>query len=99
MLTKETIVSFLKMNKLIFKEKYNIIKIGLFGSYARNEYTETSDVDILIELDSNTKDIFEKKQELRKYLEENLHKKIDICREKYIRSYVRKEILKEVVYV
>ncbi len=99
MITKEEILIFLKKNKSLFKKNYNVTKIGLFGSYARNEYTEKSDIDILIELDSHTNDIFEKKQELRKYLEENLHKNVDICREKYIKPYVKKEILKEAVYV
>ncbi|MFJ5717403.1 nucleotidyltransferase family protein [Neobacillus sp. NPDC093127] len=35
--------------KNFLQVKYGIIKLGIFGSYARNEQKATSDVDVLIE--------------------------------------------------
>jgi hypothetical protein len=36
--------------KPILQEKYPLESIAIFGSYARNEQTETSDVDVMVEL-------------------------------------------------
>ena len=50
MLTREDILKILHDNKERFAEKYGVTKLGLFGSFARNEATEESDVDICVEL-------------------------------------------------
>jgi predicted nucleotidyltransferase len=54
MLYKTDILNFLRANKEYFKTKFNIIKIGIFGSYAREEQTDNSDIDIIIEFEENT---------------------------------------------
>ena len=36
--------------KAAFSQKYGIIKLGIFGSVARNENTENSDIDIVVEV-------------------------------------------------
>ncbi len=48
MQTGESILGFLRTNKAYIQEHFGIEKIGLFGSYARNEQTAKSDIDILI---------------------------------------------------
>ncbi|MEN8446959.1 MAG: nucleotidyltransferase domain-containing protein, partial [Cyanobacteria bacterium J06555_13] len=42
-----------KLEKLrpILQDEYHITELGIFGSYARGEQTESSDVDILVEFD------------------------------------------------
>ena len=45
MLTRDDILQFLRDNKERFAEQYGVTKIGLFGSFARDEATEESDVD------------------------------------------------------
>ncbi|MCD4793953.1 MAG: nucleotidyltransferase domain-containing protein [Bacteroidales bacterium] len=75
MLKKEEILQFLSANKELFRKKYNIIKFGIFGSFARDEQTESSDIDLIIEMELDTPEIFEKKQEIRKIL-----KKKNICK-------------------
>ena len=99
MKSKKEIILFLRENKNYFKEDFHITKIALFGSFAREEQGEESDVDILIELENNTPNIFELKNELRSYLKSKLDREIDIAREKYLKSYNKEEILKEAIYV
>lgn len=36
----------------IWKEKYGVMKIGLFGSYNFKEQKESSDIDILVEFNN-----------------------------------------------
>jgi len=99
MIRKEDISEFIRQNRLWLKEHFHIEKIAIFGSFARNEQTDKSDIDLLIELEDNTPDIHEKKEELRKYFRNKFNRNVDIAREKYLKSYVKHQILQESVYV
>jgi len=37
--------------KPILKDKYGVIRLGIFGSFARNEATDSSDVDVVLEME------------------------------------------------
>jgi|APSaa5957512535_1039671.scaffolds.fasta_scaffold37986_2 uncharacterized protein len=49
-MNREEIIDFLTTHKTKFKQNYGLIKIGLFGSYARGENFKDSDIDIVVEL-------------------------------------------------
>ena len=59
----------------------------LFGSFTRGEADDTSDVDILVELDY-TKHIGIGFVKLKQQLEEVLHKKVDLVTEKSISQHL-----------
>jgi uncharacterized protein len=99
MLQQNDIIGYLKDNKELFHKQFNIDKIGIFGSFSRNEQTETSDIDIIIEMPRGTEDIFEKKQQLKELLKNYFNREIDICRERSIKPLFREMILKEAIYV
>ena len=44
-MTKNEILNYLKKHKNIYKTTYGVEKIGLFGSYAKDQATDTSDID------------------------------------------------------
>jgi uncharacterized protein len=98
MMTKEYIINYLKQNKIRLHNQYRVSKIGLFGSYARNEDTESSDIDIILEFENNTEDLYLIKKNLREELQAQFKKPIDICREKYIKPVFRKQILSQAIY-
>ena len=95
---RKTILNFIKTNNKYLYSNYNISKIGLIGSFARGEQNDNSDIDFLIEFKPGTQDIFNLKQNLKQYLESNFNRNIDICREKYLKSYVKDYIMSEVIY-
>ena len=64
-MTQDIIINYLTEHKEQFKKDFGITKIGLFGSYARNEAKNDSDIDILIELKKDLTDIYEKKSLLK----------------------------------
>jgi len=99
MTQKQEILAYLVNNKELFFEQFNVIKIGIFGSFARNEQTENSDIDIIIEMPRGTDDIFEKKLQLKEMLKNHFHREIDICRERAIKPLFREMILKDAIYV
>lgn len=99
MLTKNEILKYLSKNKEMFKQNFNIIRIGLFGSFARDEQTENSDIDIIIEMETDTQQIFEKRMELKKTVKNYFHKEVDVCHAGAIKSVFKEFILNEVIYV
>ena len=85
----------------IYKEKtasrYGISRLGIFGSYAKGESTEKSDIDIIVEL--QTPDIF-KMIHIKEELQELLGKRVDIIRNRdKMNPYLKKHIEKEAIYV
>ena len=51
---KQEVIDYLKTNKRLFKKQFSVVKIGVFGSYARDEQTENSDIDIIITMPPGT---------------------------------------------
>ena len=49
-MTKAYILNFLTNHRQELADKFGVTKIGLFGSYARDEAKETSDIDIALEI-------------------------------------------------
>ncbi len=50
MLTLQNILQILRQHKPELQRKYPISRLGVFGSYARGEATEKSDIDIAVEM-------------------------------------------------
>lgn len=97
--TQHEIMNFLQNNRNLLLEKYHVTKIGLFGSFARNEQKENSDVDLLIELEDGIQNIYDLKDSLRQFLSSSFNRSVDIAREKYLKPYAKEQILKDTLYV
>ncbi|OHE15941.1 MAG: hypothetical protein A2525_07725 [Sulfurimonas sp. RIFOXYD12_FULL_36_11] len=97
--TKKEILKFLKENKNYLSNKYHITKIGLFGSFTRDEQTKESDVDLLIEFEDGTKNIHDIKESLKSFLSNEFERSVDIAREKYLKPYAKDFILRDTIYV
>ena len=95
---QQTILNYLKQVKPYYEKEGFIIE-GLFGSYARNEATEESDIDILIEIDKKTTDIYTKKKSLKEDLEKYFQKKVDLARKKYLTPLAKDAIKDDLIYV
>lgn len=87
----------LASNKDALRKKYNVKKMGIFGSFVRGEQKRTSDLDILVEFDSPIG--FFKFLELEEYLGKLLGTKVDLVSKKALKPYIGQCILKEVVNV
>ena len=96
MTTNELIIK-LKNVKDELKQKFGIEQIALFGSYARDEANEDSDVDIVI-ISMKNKNYF-KLIEAMQYLEAKLHKKVDMGFFDSIRPFIKRRIKEDLIYV
>ncbi len=98
MVDSEKILNYLKCNKDRYYKEYHLIRIGIFGSIARGEQNENSDIDLIVEFRDNTPDLYSIKNKLRQEIEDEFHLPVDICREKYIKPIFREIILSEAKY-
>ena len=73
--------------------------VGIFGSYARNEANENSDIDILYTTQKGILNLYDKKCKVKEELKELFHLDVDLANEKYLKPYAKEVILKDVVYV
>jgi predicted nucleotidyltransferase len=97
MLTREDILQFLRANKERFAEKYGVTKLGLFGSFARDEATEESDVDVCVEIAEPT---YTGMCRLRDEIMEKSLRDVDLVRIRHgMNAILRKFIDRDVVYV
>ena len=99
MRSRDDVINYLAENKTRLKKKYRLTKIGIFGSMARTDHTESSDIDLIVEFEDNVQDLFELKHEIRQEIGSHFNRQVDICREKYINKHFRDQILSEAVYV
>ena len=77
-------------------DKYKVSRIGIFGSMARGEAKETSDIDILVEF-SEPVGMFHF-FELKEFLESILGKKIDLVTKNALKPAIKDSIINEVIY-
>ncbi len=97
MTTSEEIFSQLSDLKKELAKKYSVKKIGIFGSFARDDANERSDVDILVEY--NESPGFFEFIELEDYLKEKLGRNVDLATKNALKPSIRKRVLSEIRYV
>jgi uncharacterized protein len=100
MLTKERILELLRESQPYLAAQFGVSKIGLFGSYAKAQFDDTSDVDIVVEF---SRPIGFRFFELIEYLECLLEHKVDLLTPAGIENIriesVASDISKSIVYV
>jgi predicted nucleotidyltransferase len=95
-MTREQILDFLRQHKQEMRDLFGVTKIGLFGSYARGEAKEDSDIDVAVELSRYSADGY---FGLLHFLEDSLDKRIDLGIESNFKPILKPYIMKEIVYV
>ncbi len=90
----EEILKVIEVNREKIKS-FGVRRLGLFGSAARGEATESSDLDFLVELEIKT---FDNYMELKEFLEELFDCKVDLVMVGALKPRLREPILKETIY-
>ena len=97
--TKKDILQYLSNQKAEFSEKYHINKFGLFGSFARNEQTDNSDIDIVYILEKDKKMTYFMLFDLEKKLEKQFKRKIELINYRYLNPIIKYKSEKDIIYV
>ena len=93
---KNFIINMLLENKNLLKT-YNVSKIGLFGSFVRDEASQASDIDLLIDFEEPIT-IFQF-IELKNALEELFKRKVDLGTFDAIKPVIMENILREAIII
>ena len=90
-------IEILKKHESTIKEKFHVRKVGVFGSFARGEEKEGSDIDVLIELEDRY-ETFDNFMDLKFFLEDLFKRKVDLVTVEALRPQLKDNIMREVVY-
>lgn len=78
------------------KQKFFVNSIGLFGSIVRTDFTDKSDVDIIVDF---TKPVGVEFIDLADYLESKICKKVDLVSKNGVKQKYFQQIESEIIYV
>jgi predicted nucleotidyltransferase len=95
-LTAETVLHALRQHPNLFQE-YDIKTLALFGSTARNQATETSDLDFLVEF--QTDPTLSRYMNLKFWLETLFARKVDLVIKDDIKPKIKETVSQEAIYV
>jgi len=100
MSTKEQILALLEQNQAYLSTEYGMKRIGIFGSYAKGQSADESDVDIVVEFE---RPIGFRFVEFAEYLERLLGRKVDVLTPAGIQgiriAHIARDIAESIVYV
>lgn len=97
MKTKSEVLKILEENLPFLRKSFHVDKVGLFGSYARQEQTEESDLDLLVDFETTPN--FIQLVELEEHLSKLLGIKVEIITSGGIKDRVRPNIMKDMEFI
>lgn len=95
--TKEHLLTLMSNHQTELK-RYGVRRCGLFGSFIREQATEQSDIDVLVEFEPGQK-TFDNFMQLAFFLEELFGRRVDLITVESLSPYIGPYILNEVEYV
>jgi len=94
-MTRKDIINYLQNHYEEFSKSYGVDKIGLFGSFARNEANRSSDIDIFVDMKPSIFNLIAIKEKI----ESDLKRKVDIVRNhKGLKPILKEMINKDLIY-
>ena len=79
-----------------FEQRYGVTRIGIFGSFARNEIRKDSDIDVVVEM--REPDLFYMVH-IKEALENRLKRPVDVIRYRALMNrYLKARIEREAIY-
>ena len=96
-MTRDEVLKVLRAHKATLSQRFGVTDLVLFGSVARDQASEDSDIDILVRFDGPTtsKGYFG----TQFYLEDLLGRSVDLVTQKALRAELRPYVERESVHV
>jgi predicted nucleotidyltransferase len=97
--TRDFILETLHANRERLRTEFGIERIGLYGSFARNEQTGKSDIDLVYKMAEGCRLSLQSRDELQAFLSHKLSKEIDLTNQLYMNPFTSYSMRKDVIYV
>lgn len=91
---RDQVLQLISQNKEALRG-FGVRRIGLFGSFARNQSTPSSDIDFLVELEKKTFDAY---MGLKSFLEGLFQRHVDLVLSDSLKPRLRQQVTQEVIY-
>jgi predicted nucleotidyltransferase len=95
---REEVLKYIRENKERFKKEYGVKKIYLFGSVARGEDREDSDIDLLVEFDEDRVVTIFTYMDFLSEFENKFKRKVDVATKDMIKPLLWKYMREDLVY-
>ncbi len=96
-MNRDDVLNLLRAHKVPLAQRFGVTELALFGSFARDQATDDSDVDILVRFDKPaTSEAYFGTQF---YLEDLLGRPVDLATDKALRAEIRPYVEREIVNV
>lgn len=96
-MNRDEVLNILRTHKPTLSERFGVTSLALFGSFARDQATERSDVDILVRFDRPA--TFESYFGVQFYIEDMLGLTVDLVTDKALREEIRPHVEREALDV
>ena len=95
--TKAELIASIQANRTRI-QSYGVARLGLFGSFVRDEPQPQSDVDLIVEFERDEK-TFDNLMNLSFFLEDTLQRRVELLTPESLSPFIGPHILREVEYV
>ena len=96
-MTKNEVLHLLQTHKPVLSERFGITGISLYGSFARDQATSESDIDVLVEFDAPPD--WRRYFGAQFYLEDLLGRPVDLATDGEVRREIRPYVERDVIHV
>jgi len=98
-MNKQDILQILKSQQEEYLNRFGVIFVGIFGSFARDEARDDSDIDILYKIEKDKKLSMFSYLKLLSELENSFKRKVDLVRDETIKPQIKRYIYQDLTYV
>lgn len=91
---RDEILRVIEQNRTAIR-RFGVRRLGVFGSYARGDSSDTSDIDFLVEFDEKT---FDNYMDLKFFLEGLFGRRVDLVIKETVKPRIRDAVFEETVY-
>ncbi len=96
-MNREQVLSALNRHRVEMRQRFGVKHLALFGSAARDQLQEGSDIDLLVEFEGPP--TFDGYMDLKDYLEALFGTKVDLATDAMVKPRLRRHIEKDLLRV
>lgn len=96
-MTRDDVLALLRTHKATLAQRFGITRLALFGSLARDQATDDSDIDILVQFDGSPD--WQRYFGTQGYLEDLLGRPVDMTTNQNLRAEIRPHVEREIIEV
>ena len=94
---REEVLGLLRMHKKTLAQRFGVVEVKLYGSFARNQVEDDSDVDVLVRFDAPPD--WRRYFGAQAYLEDLLGRPVDMAIDQELRAEIRPYVERELIDV